>query len=413
MRASSVICDRTGYERLASMQRTNLVAAVLSLLAVPLVCWSLTPAPGIAAPSARSGENVRVTSEQMRQIGTFPVESYPFRPRKIAIGQIAYNDDASTVVLSPFSGRVTRLVAKLGDKVAPGDPLLEIDSMDVLPPQNDYVAALGVVNKARSQYELAKIAESRHKGLFEAKAGALKEWQQAQTQLVAAENDMRSAETALEAARRRLRIIGRTDEEIAALAARGMTSRATVIRAPISGTVIARKVSIGQYVRAESAEPLYAISDLSTMWLRALVPENDLGGVRIGDELEGSVSGLSDRMYKARVRVIGALSDVTTHRVEVRSEIANPDGALKSEMFASIRIETGEGHFAPAVPVEAVIRKGNLDVVWVEKEPLVFQRRQVTLGVEQEGRFEIREGLKVGEMIVGSGAIFLEYEWQQ
>ena len=405
--ASSVICDRTGHGRFASMRQSSLVAAVLSLLAVPLVWWSFPAAAG------KSGESVQVTIEQMRQIGVFPVELYAFHPRKIAIGQITYNEDVSTVVLSPFAGRVTRLIAKMGDKVALGDPLLEIDSLDVLPPQNDYVAALGVVNKARSQYELAKIAESRHKGLFEAKAGALKEWQQAQTQLVAAENDMRSAETALEAARRRLRIIGRTDEEIAALAARGMTSRATVIRAPISGTVIARKVSIGQYVRAESAEPLYAISDLSTMWLRALVPENDLGGVRIGDELEGSVSGLSDRMYKARVRVIGALSDVTTHRVEVRSEIANPDGALKSEMFASITIETGEGHFAPAVPVEAVIREANLDVVWVEKEPLVFQRRQVTLGVEQDGRFEIREGLKVGEMIVGSGAIFLEYEWQQ
>lgn len=406
-RASSVICDRTEHGRFASMRQSSLVAAVLSILAVPLVWWSFPAAAG------KSGESVQVTIEQMRQIGVFPVESYAFHPRKIAIGQITYNEDVSTVVLSPFAGRVTRLIAKMGDKVALGDPLLEIDSLDVLPPQNDYVAALGVVNKARSQYELAKIAESRHKGLFEAKAGALKEWQQAQTQLVAAENDMRSAETALEAARRRLRIIGRTDEEIAALAARGMTSRATVIRAPISGTVIARKVSIGQYVRAESAEPLYAISDLSTMWLRALVPENDLGGVRIGDELEGSVSGLSDRMYKARVRVIGALSDVTTHRVEVRSEIANPDGALKSEMFASITIETGEGHFAPAVPVEAVIGEANLDVVWVEKEPLVFQRRQVTLGVEQDGRFEIREGLKVGEMIVGSGAIFLEYEWQQ
>ena len=131
---------------------------------------------------------MRVTSEQMRQIGTFPVESYPFRPRKIAIGQIAYNDDASTVVLSPFSGRVTRLVAKLGDKVAPGDPLLEIDSMDVLPPQNDYVAALGELTSTLAA-RIGEDRESRHKGLFEAKAGALKEWQR-QTQLVAAENDI-------------------------------------------------------------------------------------------------------------------------------------------------------------------------------------------------------------------------------
>ena len=91
--ASSVICDRTGHGRFASMRQSSLVAAVLSLLAVPLVLWSFPAAAG------KSGESLQVTIEQMRQIGVFPVESYPFHPRKIAIGQITYNEDVSTVVL--------------------------------------------------------------------------------------------------------------------------------------------------------------------------------------------------------------------------------------------------------------------------------------------------------------------------
>ena len=88
------------------------------------------------------------------------VELYPFRVQKLAIGQIAYNEDTSTAVLTPFPGRVTRLIAKVGDTVNRGDPLFEIDSPEVVQPQNDFIAALSAMNKARSQLDLAHIVES-------------------------------------------------------------------------------------------------------------------------------------------------------------------------------------------------------------------------------------------------------------
>ena len=320
----------------------------------------------------------------MHQLGIVKVELYPFRVQKIAIGQIAYNEDASTVVLSPFSGRVTRLIAKIGDKVKPGDPLLEIDSTDVLQPQNDYIAALGAVNKARSQLELAKIAESRHKGLFEARPapsrnGSRRRPSSSPPRTTCVRPKLRS----------RLRAPAPhhwTDRRGDRGAEGAGHSRATVIPAPIDGTVIARKVGPGQYVRSDIGDPLYAIADLSTMWLKAHVPENDIPLVRVGQEIEVRVTALPDRVFKARITAIGAASDATTRRVVVRSEIPNPDGALKSEMFASFRIATGDGEPSPAVPVEAVIREGDQAVVWVEQEPLVFQRRKVKLGIEQDGR---------------------------
>jgi cobalt-zinc-cadmium efflux system membrane fusion protein len=390
--------------------RLTTARAPLALAVAVAALWSVAAGAFVAG---KSGDRVRVTPDQVHQIVVSRVEAHAFRVRKIAIGQIGYNEDATTVVSSPFSGRVVRLIARLGETVAPGAPLLEIDSIDVLPPQNDHVAAVGALNKARSQLDLARVAESRSRGLFEAKAGALKDWQQAQAQLVAAENDVRAAETSLEATRERLRIIGRSDAEIAELAARGVTSRIVVIRAPIGGTVIARKIAVGQHVRGELSEPLYTIADLSTMWLKALVPEADLGAIRIGDRLDVKVSALPERKYRAAIAVIGALSDATTHRVVVRSALPNPDGALKAEMFATVRIETAAGHAAPAVPIQAVIREGSHDVVWVETEELVFQRRQVTLGMEQDGWFEIRDGIAVGDRIVAVGAIFIENEWQQ
>src|SRR5262249_52052990 len=81
-----------------------------------------------AAPSTpKSPDTVQVTAEQLHQLSIVPVETYAFRLQKTAVGQIAFNEDASTVVLTPFSGRVTRLIAKLGDNVERGDPLFEID----------------------------------------------------------------------------------------------------------------------------------------------------------------------------------------------------------------------------------------------------------------------------------------------
>jgi len=395
------------------MARVGFVFAGGALLAA-LLHISLVASAGVAAQGlAKKSDIVRVTNDQMHQLGIVKVEVYPFRVQKLAIGQIAYNEDTSTAVLTPFPGRVTRLIAKIGDNVNRGDPLFEIDSPEVVQPQNDFIAAFSAMNKARSQLDLARIVEKRLKDLYEGKAAALKEYQQAQGQLVGAQNDMRSAEMSLEAARARLRIVGFTDAEVAALKEKGTVRRATPIPAPIDGTVIARKVGPGQYVRNDTGEALYVIADLSTMWLKAQVPEKEISSIRVGQDVEVKVSALPDRVLRARVTAINAATDATTRRVIVRSEIPNPEGALKSEMFASFKIATGDDEPSPSVPVQAVIREGDHAVVWVEEEPMLFRRRKVTLGIEQEGRMQIREGLKAGELVAGRGAIFVDNEWRQ
>ena len=395
------------------MARVGFFFAGGALLAA-LLHISLVASAGVAAQGlAKKSDIVRVTNDQMHQLGIVKVELYPFRVQKLAIGQIAYNEDTSTAVLTPFPGRVTRLIAKIGDNVNRGDPLFEIDSPEVVQPQNDFIAAFSAMNKARSQLDLARIVEKRLKDLYEGKAAALKEYQQAQGQLVGAQNDMRSAEMSLEAARARLRIVGFTDAEVAALKEKGTVRRATPIPAPIDGTVIARKVGPGQYVRNDTGEALYVIADLSTMWLKAQVPEKEISSIRVGQDVEVKVSALPDRVLRARVTAINAATDATTRRVIVRSEIPNPEGALKSEMFASFKIATGDDEPSPSVPVQAVIREGDHAVVWVEEEPMLFRRRKVTLGIEQEGRMQIREGLKAGELVAGRGAIFVDNEWRQ
>jgi cobalt-zinc-cadmium efflux system membrane fusion protein len=368
-----------------------------------------------AQPSLRPAKEavVRVTDDQMHQLDFATVEPHLFRTYRTAIGQIGFDEDSSTIVLTPFSGRVARLIARVGDKVKRGDFLMEIDSPDVLPPQNDFIAASTALARAQSQLDLARTTETRAKSLFEGKAGPLKDLEAAQSQLLAAENTARAADVALEAARARLRILGRSEAEIAALQSRGAVSRSYMVVAPIDGTVIARKVGPGQFVRSDASEPLFTIADLSRMWIKAQVPETDIPFVRIGQDVEVRVAALPGKTFTARVTAIGAASDSTTRRIVVRSEVPNPDGVLKSEMFANVRIVSNGGQVTASVPPTAVIREGDHAAVWVEAARVVLPGRDVKLGMETGSRQQILEGLKPGERVVSRGAIFVENEWRQ
>ena len=382
-------------------------------LIAPLFGVSLMASSAAAEDPVKGPDFLRVVADQMHQLQIVKVETHAFRAQRSAIGHIVYNEDASTVVLTPFSGRVIRLIAKLGDQVKRGDPLLEIDSPEQLTPQNDFIAAQAAKRKASSQHNLAQILEKRVRDLHEGKAAPFKDLQQAEAQLASAENDLRSADTAFEAARVRLRILGRTDAEISTLEQHGTLSRVTTITAPIGGTVVSRKVGPGQYVKADSGEALYTIADLSTMWLKAQIFEQDIALVRVGQELEARVSAVPNKVFKARINTINSASDLTTRRVVVRSEIENADGLLKSDMFAMFKISIDETSTAPAVPTDAVIREGDTATVWVETEPMLFKRRVVDIGIQQDGLTQIRSGLDFGELVVARGAIFVDNEWRQ
>jgi cobalt-zinc-cadmium efflux system membrane fusion protein len=387
-------------------------APLLRLLA-PLFGATLMASFAVAEGPMKGADFLRVVADQMHQLQIVKVGTFAFRTQTSAIGQIGYNEDASTVVLTPFSGRVTRLIAKPGDQVKRGDPLLEIDSPEQFAQQNDFIAAQAAKRKAGSQHNMAQIAERRVRDLHEGKAAPSKDLQQAEAQLAAAENDLRSADTAFEAARARLRILGRTDEEILKLEQTGMLSRVTTIAAPIGGTVVSRKVGPGQHVKSDSGDALYTIADLSTMWLKAQIFEQDIAQIRVGQEIEARVSAVPGRIFKGRIDAINSASDLTTRRIVVRSEIENADRLLKAEMFAMFKISIDDASSAPAVPTDAVIREGDIATVWVETEPMLFKRRVVDIGIQQDGLTQIRSGLDAGELVVAQGAIFVDNEWRQ
>lgn len=360
-----------------------------------------------------TASRVKVTNDQMRQLDVAPARLKAFTATRSAIGQIAFNEDASTAVLSPFSGRVTKLLKRIGEDVKRGEPLFEIDSPEVAQAQTDFIGALQALEKAKSQLNLAKRTLDRQLALMNDKATAQRDVDQARNDFAAAESDTATAQGAVSAARNKLRvIIGRDGAEIERIEREKIINPLITINAPIDGTVVNRKIGPGQFIRADAGEQLYSISDLSVMWLKAYVPESDIANIRPGQELQVKVGAFPDRTFTARITTVGASSDQQTRRIVVRSEIDNPGRVLKAEMFATFVIATGDPATAPVVPVSSIIRDGEAASVWVECEERVFERRSVRLGGESNGLVQITSGLNAGERVVGRGAIFVDNEFK-
>ncbi len=123
----------------------------------------------------------------------------------------------------------------------------------------------------------------------------------------------------------------------------------TQIRAPIAGTIVQRKVGIGQYISA-SSDPLFVIGDLSTVWLVANVRESEIPKIRIGQEVEAKVAGFGSRIFKARVNYMAASLDRRPGGSPCAARSTTPDRVLRPEMFATYTIITGKGEPPRACP---------------------------------------------------------------
>jgi cobalt-zinc-cadmium efflux system membrane fusion protein len=337
-----------------------------------------------------------------------PVSERGFRAEHVTEGKIAIDEDRSTPVFSPYAGRVTRLLARPGDSVIKGQPLFVIEAADNVQAQNDFIAAMTGMNKARSALDLAKLQDTRAKDLFEGKAVPLKDYQQSQATLIQAQNDMRSSQTAMEAARNKLRIFGLTDEDIATFQEKGRINPETTIFAPLGGTVVQRKIGPGQYVNSGASDPVYVIGDLSTVWMTAFVRETDAANVSVGQEVTFNVLAMPGRPLSARINYVATAIDPATRRLLVRATIDNKDGKLKPEMFANVTIFSASDHPAVGVPRQALIYEGDQVRIWVAHEDKSIELRQIKPGLTNGDLVEVIGNLKPGEQIVTKGSLFID-----
>jgi membrane fusion protein, heavy metal efflux system len=367
--------------------------------------------PDSPAPTGgRSAEGAfRPTEKQWANLRTAAAEQASFRTEHVADGKIAFNDDKATPVYSPYSGRVARVIARPGDVVKMGDPLFVIQANEFVQGQNDLITALAASRKAVKQLDMAQKTESRQHELYLAKAGALKDWQQSQTDLVAAQNDLRSTQIAVTAVHNRLKILGKTDEDIRVFEDTAKMDVEVTVSSPIDGTIVARgKVGLGQYIQAGATDPQYVVGDLTTVWLVANVRETDAPLMRPGETAEVRLLAYPGKLFKARISYVAPAVDPQTHRLPVRAEVDNPGGALKPEMYATFSIASSEEAQAPAVPQSAVIHEGDKAHVWVAMDGGGVVSREIRAGRVRSGMVEVLDGLKAGEKVVTGGALFVD-----
>jgi cobalt-zinc-cadmium efflux system membrane fusion protein len=337
-----------------------------------------------------------------------PVTERAFRAEHVTEGKIAVDEDRSTPVFSPYAGRVTKLLARPGDSVTQGQPLFVIEAADNVQAQNDFITATTGLNKARSALDLAQLQHKRAKDLFEGKAVPLKDFQQAEATLIQAQNDLRSTETALEAARNKLRILGLTDDAISAFQEKGRINPETTIFAPIAGTVVQRKIGPCQYVNSGASDPVFVIGDLSTVWLTAFVRETEASTVVVGQELTFNLLALPGRTLTGRINYVAAAIDPATRRLMVRATVDNASGQLKPEMFATVTIYAPGDQPSVGVPKQALIYEGDQVRVWVAHEDKSIELRQIKTGLTNGDLVEVHGNLKPGEQIVTKGSLFID-----
>jgi membrane fusion protein, heavy metal efflux system len=368
-----------------------------------------------AADAPTTSQPFKVTDRQWAALQVQAVEEHIFQDASETDGKIAIDDDLVTPVFSPYSGRVTRLIAHAGDRVNKGDPLFGVQATELAQAQNDLITAVAGLRTAKAQLNLATTNEKRQHELYNAQGAALKDWQQSQVDLATAQGGMNSASIALAAVRNRLRIYGKSDKDIDQLETTAdilSVGSDTLVAAPIGGTVVQRQIGLGQNIVSASsgaANPVFMIGDLSKVWLVGNTREEDATYMHKGDVVEVSVLAIPNKVFKARLTYVATSIDPNTHRLGVRAEVENPTGELKPEMFASFRIITGEDDAAPGVPEAAIVYEGDTAHVWLaDDKAKALAIQPIKVGRIRYGLVEVLEGLKPGDKIVTSGAVFID-----
>jgi cobalt-zinc-cadmium efflux system membrane fusion protein len=310
-----------------------------------------------------------------------------------AVGRIEADARRVARIGAAVSGRVSNIVAEVGDTVRRGQPLAELASPELTTAQLTYLRAFSVSTQAER-------AVDRARQLVQADVIGTAELQRRESELTISRAELRAAGD-------QLSLIGMTDEELAELRTNGTLSARIQIASSLAGVVIERKLSKGQV--AQPGDSLFTVADLSSVWVVGSLPEQVARQVRIGQTVEMEVAALRGKKLTGKVIHVGDIVSADTRTIEFRTEVANPQRELKPLMMVSMRV-LGDSLRQLAVPVEAVVRHEDRDHVFVRQSADRFKLVPVDLGAAVGALRPVRAGLQEGAEIAVSGAFHLNNE---
>ncbi|HHL39214.1 MAG TPA: efflux RND transporter periplasmic adaptor subunit [Deltaproteobacteria bacterium] len=316
---------------------------------------------------------VKIDPVTIQNIGvrTAVVERRPLKRTIRTIGRVDYDEKRVYHVHTKIEGWVEKLYVDFtGQQVEEGDILLEIYSPELVSAQEEYLLAM-------------RYADALGK---EAAGG----------------------DSVLELSRRRLELWDVPAHQIEELEKTGKIMKTLHIHSPARGIVVKKNVQEGMYVKPGTN--LYTIADISRVWVYADIYEYEMPWVKVGQEAEITLESYPGRVFRGRVSFIFPFMEPETRTNKVRLVFDNTDLVLKPDMYADVVLKSEVSRDAVAVPSEAVLLSGERSVVVVAKGGGKFAPREVTLGVEAGGFYEVKEGLDEGDVVVTSAHFLIDSE---
>jgi membrane fusion protein, heavy metal efflux system len=383
------------------------------LLGAVLSAWGLVGCDRGDAPAAASTpaslRNLNIVtippdSQQMSQIRVEPVRLADMPSDElVAPGRVTMNPNRVSRVLPPVGGRVLQVLVKLGDHVEQGQPLLTMESPDGDAAVSADLQARSTERQTRATFQKAESDFRRAAELYEHKAVAEKDLLQAQNDLATAKSAYEIAQTVREQTARKLQLLELKPTEF---------HQPVLVRAPLTGQVLEVNVAPGEYRAAisfhtDTTAPLMTIADLSTVWVSSDVPEPFIPLIHIGEPVAITLVAFPDQTLAGRVARIGDVLDAQTRTLKVHVELPNPVGRFRPEMYGTIR-HSGPSRPTLVLPATALIQEYGRSIVFVERGPGRFERREVRTGVRVGALVSVSDGLAPDERAVVEGAMLLK-----
>ncbi len=345
---------------------------------------------------------VELTPEMLKrvEIKTAMVEARTLAPELETTGQVDFDHDLLAHVTPRIPGRVHEVHATLGDQVKTGQVLVVIDSIELGQAKATYLQAKAHEDLARQNFE-------RERDLYTDRISSERE-------MLVAKAAHLEAVASLQSAEETLHLYGSSDQEIASLSRQGTRASFLPVRAPLSGRVVEKHVTVGELVTPE--RNLFSIADLSHVWIWIDVYERDLRRVHLEDDVHVEVDAFPEQAFGGKVSYLSDQVDGDTRTVRARIDVENPVRQLRPGMFARVRISDphqgpeGELERSLVVPEACVQRDGKEFIAFVRLGDHRFERREVTVGRKGQGLVEIVAGLHSGEEIVSEGTFLLKSE---
>jgi membrane fusion protein, heavy metal efflux system len=385
------------------------IAAILSLAAFLLAsgCSSneaarMTETMRLAEPAPAQGNlperiTVPADSPKLAQIQVERVQSAQVSLDAVPTpARIEADPTRLSRVALPVPGRIVSLEVGPGDRVERGQTLLTLESPETDAAVSAHRRAQAALRQARSELTKAESDLERVRELYEVGALPRKEVLAAETELAQAESAVEQVEAERRQAERMLQILDLQPD--------GFGQRLSVV-SPRGGRIIEINTSPGEF-RSETSDPVITIADLSTVWAVSDVPENMIRHIRPGAPVQLTLTAYPGESFQGLVKRLSDLVDEGTRTIKVYVELANPGGRFRPNMFGQV-LHSGGSQEVPVVPPGAVVYRGGKSVVLVEREPGLFEPREVIVGRRSEGQVPIRSGLQSGEQVVVNGAMLL------